>query len=82
MQSGKFSHIGLSFGGIAPQPWRNLEVEELLLGETPSDQLFEEAAACLLKDASGHGDNDFKIPLLRRTLFAVLTDAAGVGGDV
>lgn len=79
MRSGKFSHVGLSFGGIAPRPWRDLEVEELLVDEAPSDSLFDKAADCLLRDAEGHGDNDFKIPLMKRTFIAVLNDAARSG---
>ncbi|ASJ76374.1 FAD binding domain-containing protein [Granulosicoccus antarcticus] len=79
IRNGRFSHVGLSFGGIAPKPWRNLEVEEMLLDEAPSEALFEQAADCLLRDASGHGDNDFKIPLTKRTLIAVLNDAARAG---
>ncbi|MEC7398771.1 MAG: xanthine dehydrogenase family protein subunit M, partial [Pseudomonadota bacterium] len=37
--------------------------------------LFERAADLLLEDAKGYGENDFKIPLARRTLAAVLAEA-------
>ena len=33
----------------------------------------------LLADARGQGGNDFKIPLTRRTLRAVLAEATGMG---
>jgi xanthine dehydrogenase YagS FAD-binding subunit len=36
--------------------------------------VFEAAADALLRDARGFGSNDFKIPLLRRTLIACLRD--------
>jgi xanthine dehydrogenase YagS FAD-binding subunit len=32
----------------------------------------------LLENARGHGGNEFKIPLARRTLKAVLAEATGV----
>ncbi len=79
MENGKFSHIALAFGGLAPKPWRPHAVEMLLTGEAPSDALFARAADALLADAEGHGHNDFKIPLTRRTLIAVLRDASQAG---
>ena len=47
-------------------------VDRALVGAEPSDALFDKAADILLADAKGHGGNDFKIPLARRTLIAVL----------
>ena len=40
----------------------------------PLNKLGAEAADIVLKDAVGQGENDFKIPLARRTLTAVLSD--------
>jgi len=77
MQSGKIDYASLAFGGVAPRPWHNTAVNELLMGETPSTQLFTKAADLLLADATGHGSNDFKIPLTRRTLIADLQKATG-----
>ena len=45
--------------------------------EVLAPALFDRAADLLLRDARGQGDNDFKIPLLRRALAAVLTEATG-----
>ena len=70
--------VSLAFGGLAPRPWRNGAVEDLLTGERPSEALFDRAADALLADAKGFGHNDFKIPLARRTLKAVLADATGI----
>ena len=39
--------------------------------------MFVKAADILLRDAVGHGDNDFKIDLARRTLVAVLEETTG-----
>ena len=38
---------------------------------------YDAAGAAALKNAHGYGHNDFKIPLARRTLRAVLTEATG-----
>ncbi|WOI55748.1 xanthine dehydrogenase family protein subunit M [Palleronia sp. LCG004] len=76
-QGGKITEAALAFGGLAPRPWRDTAVEEVLVGEAPSEALFDKAADVLLADAKGHGDNDFKIPLARRTLKAVLGELTG-----
>jgi xanthine dehydrogenase YagS FAD-binding subunit len=67
----------LAFGGLAPMPWRNSTVEQALVGERPSKRLWEKAADILLDQAVGHGENDFKILLARRTLAGVLEEACG-----
>lgn len=75
MEGGKIAHVALAFGGLAPRPWRNADLDRTLVGAEPSADLFEKAVDILLKDAEGHGGNDFKIPLTRRTLIAVLEEA-------
>ena len=75
IERGRIAHAALAFGGLAHRPWRDPAVEEVLTGEAPSDALFDRAADALLRDAKGHGHNDFKIPLARRTLKAVLREA-------
>ncbi len=75
LEDGKITSARLAFGGLAPKPWRNKDVENALIGQAPSDTVFDTAADILLADAKGHGANDFKIPLARRTLKAVLRTA-------
>lgn len=75
MEDGKITHAALAFGGLAPRPWRNEALDLALVGAEPSAALFEKAADILLEDAASHGGNDFKIPLARRTLIAVLEEA-------
>ncbi len=75
MEGGTMRTVRLAFGGLAHKPWRNSDVEALLEGETPSAALFDKAADALLIEAKGQGSNDFKIPLVRRTLKAVLSEA-------
>lgn len=72
--NGRIERAALAFGGVAPHPWRNAEVEEMLMGEKPSQELFERAAGMLVAGAQPQGDNAFKVPLLRRTLQAVLAE--------
>lgn len=79
VDGGRIAQAALAFGGIAPLPWRDPAVEAALAGEAPSPALFDRAADLLLAAARGHGGNDFKIPLLRRTLAAVLGEATGRG---
>ncbi|MBB3713332.1 xanthine dehydrogenase YagS FAD-binding subunit [Limimaricola variabilis] len=74
VEEGRISRADLAFGGLAPKPWRNRDVEAALVGQSPSEALFDRAADILLEDARGHGDNEFKIPLARRVLKAVLAD--------
>ena len=78
MDGNTIKETRLAFGGLGPRPWRDTAVEDVLTGETPSIELFDKAADVLLADAKGHGENDFKIPLTRRVLKAVLADLTGV----
>jgi xanthine dehydrogenase YagS FAD-binding subunit len=68
----------VAFGGISYQPWRSAEAEAALLGATVTPASFDSAGRAALRDARGYGSNNFKIPLARRTLRAVLADATGV----
>ena len=77
LKDGKIETARLACGGVAHMPWRDPSVEALLEGETPSDALWDKAADFLLAEAKGQGENDFKIPLLRRTLKSVLRQACG-----
>ncbi|MET0258555.1 MAG: xanthine dehydrogenase family protein subunit M [Methylobacterium sp.] len=75
MEGGTIADIRLGFGGIGTVPWRDGAVEAALKGQAPGEALFARAADILLADAKGHGDNDFKIELMRRVLPAVLDEA-------
>ena len=74
VEDGTIAHAALAFGGVAHLPWRNPAVEAALVGKAPSTEAFEAAADALLAGARGYGTNDFKIPLLRRTLIASLRE--------
>ncbi|RVV99330.1 xanthine dehydrogenase family protein subunit M [Mesobaculum littorinae] len=79
MDGDSIGDVRLAFGGVAHKPWRDDRAEALMKGKAPSDALFDEAADLILADARGQGGNDFKIPLLRRTLKAALSEATQMG---
>lgn len=73
---GHIRNARFAFGGIAAKPWR-VEAAEQEAKDRPADAAtFNAAADRVLDGARGYGSNDFKIPLTRRTLVAVLTEAA------
>lgn len=74
VEDGRIVRAQLAFGGLAPKPWRDPAVEDALIGRAPDRAAAEAAADILLADAQGHGDNDFKIPLARRTLRRALRE--------
>ena len=75
MAGGKIQTARLAFGGLALKPWRVPGAEQKLEGQAPSAAVFDAAADAALEGARGFGSNDFKIPLTRRTLHAVLAQA-------
>lgn len=75
LREDRIARVALAFGGLAHKPWRDPQTEAILTGQPPSPALFDQAADALLAKAKGRGGNDFKIPLARRALAAVLTEA-------
>ena len=72
---GRTRSAKFAFGGLAHKPWR-VEAAETSLADAPIGKASANAAADrVLAGARGYGHNEFKIPLLRRTLRAVLTEA-------
>ncbi|MGJ4942541.1 FAD binding domain-containing protein [Bradyrhizobium sp. HKCCYLS1011] len=64
----------LAFGGLAHKPWRVAAAEERLANAPAGTKTSEAAADAVLDGARGHGGNDFKIPLTRRMIRAVLAE--------
>ena len=77
VEDGRIASAALAFGGLAHLPWRDPAVEAALVGQQANGATFDAAAHALVKDARGQGSNDFKIPLARRTLAAVLRELTG-----
>jgi xanthine dehydrogenase YagS FAD-binding subunit len=71
---GRISSARLAFGGLAHKPWRVAQAEEKLANTSANASVFNAAANAVLDGARGFGGNDFKLPLTRRTLHAVLAE--------
>jgi xanthine dehydrogenase YagS FAD-binding subunit len=67
----------IAFGGLSYKPWRSTEAEAAVSGATLTRRWYDTAGTAALKNARGHGHNDFKISLARRTLRATLAEATG-----
>jgi xanthine dehydrogenase YagS FAD-binding subunit len=77
LEQGQVRHAQIAFGGLAHKPWRVAAAEQALIGRRADAAAFSAAADIALAGAQGHGHNDFKIALARRTLSAVLAEIAG-----
>ncbi|MDQ2736770.1 MAG: xanthine dehydrogenase family protein subunit M [Pseudomonadota bacterium] len=73
---GEIRSARFAFGGLAHKPWRLEEAESGLSGTTATRAAFDRAGDKVLNGARGWGHNDFKIPLTRRVLTGVLTEAS------
>jgi xanthine dehydrogenase YagS FAD-binding subunit len=84
LAGGKIRTARMAFGGVATKPWRARNVEEVLAGETPSEELFERAGAAATRGARPRADNGFKVELLKRTVAKALRTllARGQGGGL
>jgi xanthine dehydrogenase YagS FAD-binding subunit len=71
---GRIRSARLAFGGLAQKPWRVAQAEAELTNASANTASFNAAANAVLDGARGYGGNDFKIPLTRRTLHAVLAE--------
>ena len=74
VSNGRVRTVRLAFGGLAHQPWRVPAAETLLAGQPLGAASAKAASDAVLAGARGYGHNDFKIPLLRRTLLATLNE--------
>jgi carbon-monoxide dehydrogenase medium subunit len=83
LSQGTISHARLAFAGLSDVPIRAADAEDLLVGETPSAELFEEAARRAIDDldppADLHGSSDYRkkvaAALVRRGLRAAVDNA-------
>jgi xanthine dehydrogenase YagS FAD-binding subunit len=76
IDGGRIREARLALGGVAHKPWRRVDAEAALRGETPDRTIFVKAADILLRHATGFSHNDFKIDLARRAILRALTQAA------
>ncbi|NIZ09518.1 xanthine dehydrogenase family protein subunit M [Pseudooceanicola sp. HF7] len=79
MEGDTITQVSLAYGSVAPHPWMDHDVVQLLQGETASNALFERAADALVPDSAPHPDTDYKRNLLRRTFIATMRQLTGPG---
>ena len=73
----KISASQIVFGGVAPIPWIDENLNTKLNGMELSDKSIEATAAITLMDANPMEKNDYKIPLARNLVKRVLKDLQG-----
>ena len=76
IERGVISTARIAFGGVAAKPWRALDAEKALIGRPATMAVYRDAAEQAMKDAVGHGHNDFKVDLAKRTLCRTLAQVA------
>ncbi len=76
LDGGTIKEGRFALGGVAHKPWRNADAEAALRGRPATAATFAQAAAIVLRDAKGFGDNTFKIDLARRAIVRALSQAA------
>ena len=74
---GTIKDVRIAFGGVAAKPWRALQAEQALRGQTPTRERFLKAADDELAAARCSEGNAFKPELAKRTMAAVLTELTG-----
>ena len=68
----------IALGGVATVPWRAVAAEAVLHHKTLDGTTEQAAADAAFAGAKGHGQNDFKIELGKRTLIRALNEAAAL----
>ncbi|WP_433969847.1 hypothetical protein [Tunturiibacter gelidiferens] len=59
-------------GGVGTKPWRSIEAEKALEGQSPDRSTFVKAAEAALRDAKPASENAFKVELTRRCIVRAL----------
>lgn len=75
---GRIHAARIAAGGVGTVPWRLPAVEQALVGQPPSPELFSDAAARAGQGATPLSHNGFKVELLKRTIARRLTTVAGL----
>jgi xanthine dehydrogenase YagS FAD-binding subunit len=71
---GTIRNARIAFGGVAHKPWRAWQAEDTLRDARVSEDVFRAAAEAELAQAEALPGNEFKVPLLTRTLVSVLRE--------
>lgn len=78
LEDGTVREARIALGGVSTVPWRAAESEAGLRGKPIDNQTAKAAADSAFAGAQGHGHNDFKIELGKRTLRRALLQAAAL----
>jgi xanthine dehydrogenase YagS FAD-binding subunit len=78
LANGAARNVRIALGGVATAPWRSIEAETVLRGRPMDHASMAAAADAAFATARGHGHNDFKIDLGKRTLIRALQQAAAL----
>jgi xanthine dehydrogenase YagS FAD-binding subunit len=78
LENGVIRDARLAMGGVAHKPWRLSKTEAFIRGQRPSIRLFNNAALEDLKEAKGHGFNNFKLVLAPNTIAQTLRTITGL----
>lgn len=70
--------VRIALGGVAHRPWRLTKTEAMLIGQQPSERLFNNAILKGLEGAKTFGHNHFKVPMARNTILHSLKTATGL----
>ncbi len=73
-RDGTVRDVRLALGGVSHRPFRSYVAENTLRGRRATPERFRDAAEAELAAAVPGRDNAFKIPQLRNTITAVLTE--------
>jgi xanthine dehydrogenase YagS FAD-binding subunit len=65
LEEGKVRYARVVFSGVAPVPWRSVEVEDIILGKKLDKETIAKAAHSAAKSAAPMKKNGYKIPLLK-----------------
>jgi xanthine dehydrogenase YagS FAD-binding subunit len=68
VSNGTIVSARFALGGVGTRPWRVIEAEGALVGQTPSDEAFRRAADICLKRARPQSQNGFKVELAKRCI--------------
>ena len=69
-------HARLALGGVAHKPWRDVEAEAMLNGQSATRENFQKVANFIMRDAKGFNHNAFKINLAKHAIVRALKQAA------
>ncbi len=78
LQAGKIAAASVVLGHVAPVPWKAPGAEQLLVGQTPSTEVFAEAAKAATAGANPLKHNAYKVPLAQGLVRKALHRACAV----